>query len=112
MIKSDDKKRARLNALRVVLHSLPYAGKDVATIGRVDPLLVGRAGVVHERRARPDLRPLPRRAGDVTSLSSRQRADITSPEPKVPLRGTSPEPNPLSGTSPEPWSASGRVSGV
>ena len=49
VVKSDDKKRARLNALRVVLHSLPYAGKDVATIGRVDPLLVGRAGVVHER---------------------------------------------------------------
>ena len=35
--------------MRYVLHSLPYAGKDVATIGRVDPLLVGRAGVVHER---------------------------------------------------------------
>lgn len=49
VIKSDDKKRARINALRVVLHSLPYAGKNVEIIGRVDPLLVGRADVIHER---------------------------------------------------------------
>jgi polyphosphate kinase len=49
VIKSDDKKRARLNAMRVVLHSMPYPGKDLATIGRVDPLLVGRANVIHER---------------------------------------------------------------
>jgi polyphosphate kinase 2 len=49
VIKSDDKKRARINAMRVVLHSLPYKGKDAEAIGRVDPLLVGRADVVHER---------------------------------------------------------------
>ena len=46
VVKSDDKKRARLNAMQVVLHSLPYKGKDIETIGRVDPLLVGRANVV------------------------------------------------------------------
>jgi polyphosphate kinase 2 len=49
VIKSDDKKRARLNAMRYVLHSLPYAGKDPRRIGRVDDLLVGRANVVVER---------------------------------------------------------------
>lgn len=49
VIKSDDKKRARLNALRFVLHAMPYTGKDVARIGRVDDLLVGRANVIHER---------------------------------------------------------------
>jgi polyphosphate kinase 2 len=49
VIKSDDKMRARLNAMRYVLHSLPYAGKDPARVGRVDDLLVGRANVVHER---------------------------------------------------------------
>jgi polyphosphate kinase len=49
VIKSDDKKRARLNAMRYVLHSLPYKGKDVETIGRVDDLLVGRANIIHER---------------------------------------------------------------
>jgi polyphosphate kinase 2 len=49
VIKSDDKKRARLNAMRYVLHSLPYSGKDPNRIGRVDDLLVGRANVVVER---------------------------------------------------------------
>ncbi|CCE07527.1 conserved hypothetical protein [Bradyrhizobium sp. STM 3843] len=49
VVKSDDKKRARLNALRCVLHSLPYAGKDVSRIGLVDDLIVGRASVIHER---------------------------------------------------------------
>jgi hypothetical protein len=49
VIKSDDKKRARLNAMRYVLHSLPYRGKDVETIARVDDLLVGRANIIHER---------------------------------------------------------------
>jgi polyphosphate kinase 2 len=49
VIKSDDKKRARLNAMRYVLHSLPYTGKDPERIGRVDSLLVGRANTIHER---------------------------------------------------------------
>ncbi len=49
VIKSDCKKRARLNAMRYVLHSLPYTGKDIDHIGPLDPLLVGRAHVVYER---------------------------------------------------------------
>jgi polyphosphate kinase 2 len=49
VIKSDCKKRARLNALRYLLHSFPYTAKDTERIGAVDPLLVGRAHVVHER---------------------------------------------------------------
>jgi polyphosphate kinase 2 len=49
VIKSDCKKRARLNALRYLLHTLPYAAKDIDQIGPVDPLLVGRANVVYER---------------------------------------------------------------
>ena len=48
VIKSDCKKRARLNALRYLLHSLPYKAKDVARIGTADPLIVGRAHIVHE----------------------------------------------------------------
>lgn len=35
--------------MRCVLHSLPYAGKAVSHIGRVDDLIVGRASVIHER---------------------------------------------------------------
>ncbi|MDQ0511432.1 polyphosphate kinase 2 [Ancylobacter amanitiformis] len=49
VIKSDDKKRARLNAMRYVLHSLPYTNKDATRIGPVDTLLVGRANSIHER---------------------------------------------------------------
>jgi polyphosphate kinase 2 (PPK2 family) len=49
VIKSDDKKRARLNALRYVLHSLPYRDKDVKRIGMVDDLIVGRANIIYER---------------------------------------------------------------
>jgi polyphosphate kinase len=48
VIKSDCKKRARLNAMRYVLHRLPYSNKDPAMVGPLDPLLVGRASVVYE----------------------------------------------------------------
>lgn len=49
VIKSDDKKRARINAMRYVLHSLPYKDKDQKRIGPLETLLVGRANTVHER---------------------------------------------------------------
>ena len=49
VIKSDCKKRARLNAMRYVLHKLPFSNKDTEHIGTLDPLLVGRAHVVFER---------------------------------------------------------------
>jgi polyphosphate kinase 2 len=52
VIKSDCKKRARVNAMRYVLHKLAYANRDATTIGTVDPLLVGRAHVVYERGER------------------------------------------------------------
>jgi len=43
VIRSDCKKRARLNAMRYVLNSIPYANRDERTIGLADPLIVGRA---------------------------------------------------------------------
>jgi polyphosphate kinase 2 len=46
VIKSDCKKRARLNTMRYLLHRLPYANKDAQSIGKVDTLLVGRAALV------------------------------------------------------------------
>ncbi len=52
VIKSDCKKRARLNAMRYVLHNLPYANKDLERVGALDPLLVGRAHVVYEQGER------------------------------------------------------------
>jgi len=49
VVKSDCKKRARLNAMRYVLHKFAYTNKDTDKIGPIDPLLVGRANVVYER---------------------------------------------------------------
>lgn len=49
VVKSDCKKRARLSAMRYVLHKLPYGTKDVDHIGKLDPLIVGRAHVVYEK---------------------------------------------------------------
>jgi polyphosphate kinase 2 len=49
VIKSDCKKRARLNAMRYVLHKLPYTNKALDKVGKLDPLIVGRAHVVYER---------------------------------------------------------------
>jgi len=50
VIKSDCKKRARLNALRFVLHRMPYAKRDAGAIGAVDPLIVGRPSLVPNMR--------------------------------------------------------------
>ncbi len=49
VVKSNCKKRARLNSMRYVLHKLPYPDKQLDKIGVVDPLLVGRANIVYER---------------------------------------------------------------
>lgn len=43
VVRSDDKKRARLNAIRYVLSCIPYDQKDPKKIGDIDPLIVGRA---------------------------------------------------------------------
>lgn len=48
VVKSDCKKRARLNAMRYVLHKFLYSGKEADRIGAIDPLLVGRAHIVYE----------------------------------------------------------------
>ena len=55
VVKSDCKKRARLNAMRYVLMKLPYAGRDVQQIGKIDPLIVGRAHMIYERGEMPEL---------------------------------------------------------
>lgn len=43
VVRSDCKKRARLNAMRHILQKLSYTNRDVRAIGMVDPLIVGRA---------------------------------------------------------------------
>jgi len=68
VIKSNDKKRARINCMRYFLNALPYTGKDAHVVGRPDPLIVGSgAQVVHssddiiEKGKYPD--PKPENAG-------------------------------------------------
>jgi polyphosphate kinase 2 (PPK2 family) len=51
VIKSNDKKRARLAAMRHVLSRLDYADKDSAAIGVPDPSIVGSAADVLEEEA-------------------------------------------------------------
>jgi polyphosphate kinase len=46
IVKSNDKKRARLNCIKHFLATLPYPGKDLRVIGRHDPLIVGSSGYV------------------------------------------------------------------
>jgi polyphosphate kinase 2 len=46
VIKSDDKKRARLDCMRHLLSALPYPGKDPRVARPADPLIVGAAANV------------------------------------------------------------------
>ena len=48
VIKSDCKKRARLNAIRYVLTQLPYTNRDSAKVGKLDPLIIGRPSAMYE----------------------------------------------------------------
>ena len=56
VVKSNDKKRARLEALRVILSRIDYPDKDVNVVGVPDPLLVGRPDLVYDQGERP-IRP-------------------------------------------------------
>lgn len=41
VVRSDDKYRARLNAIRAVLSQIDYAGKDAGAVGAIDPAVTG-----------------------------------------------------------------------
>jgi polyphosphate kinase 2 len=48
VVKSNDKKRARLEAMRYVLSQVPYADRDDEVAGHPDPLIVGPAPALYE----------------------------------------------------------------
>jgi polyphosphate kinase 2 len=48
VVKSDDKKRARINALRHILNELPYPNKNPSIQIAPDPLIVGSAAEIYE----------------------------------------------------------------
>ncbi|MDH3980502.1 MAG: polyphosphate kinase 2 [Gammaproteobacteria bacterium] len=49
VVKSDCKKRARLNAMRFILNSLDYPNKDTDVVKPPDPLIVGSARNIYEK---------------------------------------------------------------
>ncbi|MCW8964622.1 MAG: polyphosphate kinase 2, partial [Gammaproteobacteria bacterium] len=49
VVKSDCKKRARLNAMRFVLNSLDYPNKNPKVAVPPDPLIVGSAANIYEK---------------------------------------------------------------
>lgn len=62
IVKGNDKKRARLEAMRYVLSLFDYAGKDHAVVGQVDPLIAGPARTLPELAAaehEPVVAPVP-----------------------------------------------------
>jgi hypothetical protein len=48
IVRSDDKKRARLNAMRHVLTQIPYVGKDESIVRPPDPKILGSAKSIYE----------------------------------------------------------------
>jgi polyphosphate kinase 2 len=54
VIKSNDKKRARLEAMRYVLSRFDYPDKDTAVVGEPDPLIVGSAASILEQDQKAD----------------------------------------------------------
>jgi polyphosphate kinase 2 len=48
IVRSDDKRRARLNAIRFVLGSIPYAGKLTEIVEPVDAKIIGSAKEIYE----------------------------------------------------------------
>jgi polyphosphate kinase 2 len=53
VVKSNDKKRARIGAMRYVLEMFDYPNRDAAIAGPPDPLIVGPASEVYEHGETP-----------------------------------------------------------
>jgi polyphosphate kinase len=63
VIRGNDKKRARLEAMRYVLTLFDYEGKDTSVVAQVDPLITGGVGplpALTATESEPVLAPLPR----------------------------------------------------
>ena len=49
IVRSDYKKRARLNAIKHILHTIPYGGKDTDVVTAPDPHIIGSAKAIYEQ---------------------------------------------------------------
>jgi polyphosphate kinase 2 len=103
IVKSDDKKRARLEAMKHFLSTIDYPGKDRRIVTDPDPLIVGRAEHVvhrsehilgtslhpdHRRAARPAAAPKPAPSQVPVSAPvpapDRAALDRADPDPATP----------------------------
>ena len=99
IVKSDDKKRARLEAMQHFLSSIDYPGKDHRVVREPDPLIVGRAEhVVHrsEHILGTSLHPDHRACGTASGTSDARTRPLPRPLPRLraavqPEAGPSPE---------------------
>ncbi len=57
VVKSNDKKRARLEAMRYVLHRFDYHGKDPEVVKVPDPKIVGPASLAVDVDDSPSVFP-------------------------------------------------------
>ncbi len=53
-MRSNDKKRGRVEAMRWVLYNLDYPDKDERIVGMPDPYIVGPPEVVYEHEEVPE----------------------------------------------------------
>ncbi len=77
VIKSNDKKRARLEAMRCALSLFDYDGKDAKAVGQVDPLIAGAPGTLPEPAAASPAAGTARSAG-------RERLPTAVPLSRIP----------------------------
>jgi polyphosphate kinase 2 len=75
VVKSNDKKRARLEALRYVLSSMDYAEKDAQIIGQLDPRIVGPPPLLDENGTDQLARAAQRRARRTMDVINLPRPD-------------------------------------
>jgi len=78
VIKSNDKKRARLEAMRYVLSLFDYEGKDTEAVGKVDPLIAGPPGTLLEPAAGGP-------AVNATWTAVRKRVPVAVPLSRIPV---------------------------
>jgi len=83
IIKSNDKKRARLEAMRHVLSLFDYDDKDANAVGQVDPLIAGSADTLPESAAETLGSPAARSAR-VTGAAGRKLGPTAVPLSRAP----------------------------
>jgi hypothetical protein len=89
VIRGNDKKRARLEAIRYVLTLFDYEGKDPSVVGQTDPLITGGVGVpgLTATESEPVLAPLPRQGFPaVAAKSERSRTGAVSASGSAAIR--------------------------